>query len=144
MKAYHYLSQVYHIRRKIRFRQERIVLLNAQLSRSGFRAGNDPVKVSLNVTAGQDAVIRLVEAKEELEREVARLEAKKQEITDTIAGVEDPMQNAVLELRYLNGRSFDEIAEILEYTERWIYASHRQALREVQRILDAREKSSGT
>jgi DNA-directed RNA polymerase specialized sigma24 family protein len=52
-----------------------------------------------------------------------------------ISRLEDARQRTVLTLRYIEGLQWNRIAQLLCYEAETIYRAHRQALREIQRMM---------
>lgn len=69
---------------------------------------------------------------------------KQIEITETLSLLERPEHNRLLFLRYVEGWTWDEIAEDMERTYQWVANSvsglHGNALRELEKILEKSEK----
>lgn len=72
----------------------------------------------------------------QLRRELYR---KQIEITETLSRLERPEHNRLLFLRYVEGWTWEEIAEDMERTYQWVANSvsglHGNALRELEKIL---------
>ena len=94
---------------------------------SGGAAGHDKM---------ENGVVKLTGYEEEISADIERLIALKREISEVIDRVENPNRRAVLRLRYINYKSFEQIAVDMDMTERNIYHIHRKALRDVSKILE--------
>lgn len=90
-------------------------------SLSGMPRGGVPVKLE-----------DLLSDKMDLEDRIKRLKAKsrglKNEVCEEIDSLEDSRYCEVLELRFIDGLSFDEIAEEMGYTERHIINLYSEAI----------------
>lgn len=82
-----------------------------------------------------DAYINYVKLRAELVSSVSRLMEYKREILKTINEIKDPSYRLILENRYINKMTFEEIAEKTHYDQRHIYRLHKKALEEVERVL---------
>lgn len=71
---------------------------------------------------------RLVQAYQENAKEIERLERQLAAAESALAGVEDITLRQLLELRYMDGKTWDEVAELLKYDTRWVMRLHRKAL----------------
>ncbi len=136
MNARTYLSRAYCIERQIQSKQEQIAALNSLACRVTAPVGTEVVKGTRNTTAMQDAVERILEAEEELNRKIDELISMKMEIAGTIERVEDVTLQLLLEKRYLSFLPWEQIAMDLHYSGRWLQVKHNEALEAVQRILD--------
>lgn len=94
---------------------------------SGGAAGHDKL---------ENGVVKLTAYEEEIRTDIERLIALKREISEVIDRVENPKRRAVLRFRYINYKSFEQIAVDMDMTERNIYHIHRKALRDVGKILE--------
>lgn len=71
---------------------------------------------------------RLVQAYLENAREIERLETQLQAAETALDSIADKRLQRVLELRYMDGKTWDEVAACLGYDVRWIMRLHRKAL----------------
>lgn len=81
------------------------------------------------------AVAELVDAQERAKAEVDRLTALEQEIVQTIERIVEPYQTLLYE-RYINGKTFEQIAVYMTYSWRQIIRLHGQALRIAQDVIE--------
>lgn len=88
-----------------------------------------------NVHALEDSVIRLMEAEEEINREVDQFVDTKMDISKTIAMVRNENYRLILEKRYLCFMTWEQISLDMNYTNRWLRKMHDRALDVVGRIL---------
>lgn len=79
-----------------------------------------------------DTLVRIVELEADLNADINRLIDLKREIGATIDAVADPMQRQLLELRYLCGWSWQQIADKLHYARETVCRMHAKALTEIQ------------
>ena len=138
MTALEFLSQAYMLDQQIQTKMHQLSSLRS-LSESmhSFRA-SEPVSHTKNVTMLEDAVIKIMEAEQELNAEIDRLVDLKQEIRGVIAEVQDLTLRLILEKRHLCFEPWLRIGCEMGHTERWAQLKHRQALVVVQGILDRR------
>ena len=66
-------------------------------------------------------ILELWDVHNELQQEISRLMAKSREVEQHIARLPDERHRAVLELRYLCGHTWEEIAERLHFLLRWVH-----------------------
>lgn len=81
------------------------------------------------------AVAELVDAQERAKTEVDRLTALEQEIVQTISHTDEPYRTLLYE-RYINGKTFEQIAVYMAYSWRQIIRLHGQALRIAQDVIE--------
>lgn len=79
-----------------------------------------------------ELVARIVEAEEETERDIREMEEVRREVMRAIIRVEDARYQEILLLRYINGKTWEGIAEATGYSRQWVYKLHAQALQAVQ------------
>ena len=73
-------------------------------------------------------ILELWDVHNELQTEIAQLMKKSREAEKQILKLEDEKLRAVLELRYLCGLTWEEIASKLHFTLRWVHKLHKEAL----------------
>lgn len=111
----------------IRRLEEKLVILDERItavkspSLSGMPRGGTPVTLA-----------DLVSDKVDLENRIERLKAKgkklKSEIYEEIDSLEDPRYCEVLEAHFIEGLTFESIAEEMGYTERHVYTLYSEAI----------------
>lgn len=107
--------------------EEKLVILDERItavkspSLSGMPRGGTPVTLA-----------DLVSDKVDLEKRIERLKAKgkklKSEIYEEIDSLEDPRYCEVLEAHFIEGLTFESIAEEMGYTERHVYTLYSEAI----------------
>lgn len=90
-------------------------------SLSGMPRGGTPVTIA-DITAD----------KVDLEKRIEKLKSKSRElksaVCEEIDSLEDSRYCEVLEAHFIDGLTFEEIAEEMEYTERHIYSLYAEAI----------------
>lgn len=97
------------------------------------RASGDQDKIG-------DAVARLIAVEREIDRAVDRLIDVRAEVVSLLETLPADEYN-VLHKYYVQGIKIEAIAEGMERTERQVYRIKARALKRVQSILDARERT---
>ena len=73
-------------------------------------------------------VLELMDTHEALQREIHRLLNISREAEKLISRLEDSRLRCVLQMRYLCGLDWEEVAQRLNYTLRWVHKLHREAI----------------
>ena len=87
------------------------------------------------VSPMEDAAVKLIMIKEEINAAITRAIDLKQEIQETINKVHDFRYKMILEMRYINSKDWAEIAASLQYDEKYAMRLHGRALKEIDKIL---------
>ena len=103
---------------------------------------DDPVAHTRNVSSMEDAIIRLNEAREALQTEVITLVDVRCEISDALSHIRSDTIRLVLEERYLEFLSWEEIAEDFGRTPRWAFDKQRKGLEILQRIITEQRQTA--
>ena len=138
MDAKEFLNRAYHMEQRVQSKLEQIEALKSLATHVTASFGAEPVDRTRNNTAMQDTVIRIMEAEQELNREIDELVDTKQEIKRTIDLVPDVTLRLILEKRNLCFEKWEQIAIDTYYSLRSVQEKHREAVRIVQAILDQR------
>ena len=77
-------------------------------------------------------VAKIIDLEREVNTDIDRLVAIRLRIGPIIAAVEDDRERLLLQYRYIDGKTFEEIAVLMNYTWRWIHKLHSQALNSVE------------
>ena len=140
MDAKEFLNRAYRMEQRVQSKLEQIEALKSLATHVTASFGAEPVDRTRNNTAMQDTVIRIMEAEQELNREIDELVDTKQEIKRTIDLVPDVTLRLILEKRNLCFEKWEQIAIDTYYSLRSVQEKHREAVRIVQAILDQRGK----
>ena len=138
MDAKEFLNRAYRMEQRVQSKLEQIEALKSLATHVTASFGSEPVDRTRNNTAMQDTVIRIMEAEQELNREIDELVDTKQEIKRTIDLVPDVTLRLILEKRNLCFEKWEQIAIDMFYSLRSVQEKHREAVRIVQAILDQR------
>jgi DNA-directed RNA polymerase specialized sigma24 family protein len=93
-------------------------------------------------TSLSDKTARLAAQLADAEEEIIELRSEawsiRMEIVRTLNGIQTPEYNTLLYLRYIEGKTWEQIAVEMHYSIQHIYRMHDSALAAVTEILDAR------
>ena len=109
---------------------------------NGIEYAMDRVQTSGNQQRMADAVCEYIDIEADIKAELAKLADKRKEIIGTIMMLPYHKRN-VLHKRYVQDKTFDEIAEACGKSKSWVTSIHGRALQDVQRILDERGEDYG-
>lgn len=76
---------------------------------------------------------------EKLQNKFNQLLKAMEEIEDSIDRIGNTEYRTILEMRYLEGWSWEDIAMCQHKHERWIFRLHQRALAELQKIIDEKK-----
>lgn len=76
----------------------------------------------------EDIIAKIVDLEAEMNADIDMLVELKQSIENIIAVVEDDREKLLLQYRYLDGNTFEEIAVLMHYSWRQVHRLHSQAL----------------
>jgi DNA-directed RNA polymerase specialized sigma subunit len=82
----------------------------------------------------ESTIVKVIDLENEINADIDRLVDLKKDIQDTINMMDDINQQLLLELRYLSGKGWDEIATSMGYDPRTVYRIHGKALKEFERM----------
>lgn len=83
----------------------------------------------------EETVERIIAIEEELNREIDEMVDVRREIQAAISSLEDCTLEALMEMRYLGGKSWEEIAVAMGYSWRWTMNLHKKALSSIKSSL---------
>ena len=121
--------------RRLTAAEERVSFCRAAATKASAVLGGEFVSRSRDVTANENAVIRLMEAEQEYaeaEREYGDLRSQ---VCSLLQRIDDPMNADILKLRYVEHKRMPAIAKELHLSRSSIYSRHEIALSELQDIL---------
>ncbi len=138
MTAKEYLGQAYRLDQRINSKLQQVESLRSLTQKVTASYGGEPVSHSRNVTSLQDTIVRLMEAEEQVNRQIDELVNLKMDIAALIDRVRNESYRLILEKRYLCFLPWDEIGADMHYSSRWVRNVHERALEVVGKLLKER------
>ena len=75
-----------------------------------------------------ETVAKIVDLEREIDAKVDELMGHYRKIREAVSQIPDAKEREVLMRRYMQGQSWEEIAERMGVTERWVYQVHKRAI----------------
>ena len=131
MNAKEYLSQAFRLDQRINSKLEQVSKLrNLSMKASGLRLA-ERISGTKEHSLMESALVKMIDLEYEINADIDRLVDLKREMATLIERVNDPSQRLLLEMRYLCGNTWEDIAQKMGYDLRWVYRLHGKALQEV-------------
>lgn len=123
-----YLEQIIAMQGRIRAKSDEIKRIR-QLATS-ISVSNEPDKVQTSSSKEKmaDKVALLVDLEREVTEEVQRMVAKRKIIVEQIENLERPTESTILYLKFVDDKSFDDIAPIINYSRIQTIRIYKRAL----------------
>lgn len=131
MTTKQYLNQVRNLDKRINAKLDELSSLRA-LTEKVTASYSEKVQASTSDTFTSN-VARIVDLEKEIDAEIDRLIRLRERITKEIDNMPSNTYSALLSSRYLESKTWEEIAEALHYDERQIRRLHGRALNEFQK-----------
>ena len=139
MTATEYLGQAYRLDQRINSKLQQVESLRSLTRKVTASYDGETVFHTRNVTSLEDTIFRLMEAEEELNRQIDELVVLKMDISRTINRVRNESLRLILEKRYLCFLQWDQIAAEMHYSRRWVLKRHARAVEVVDKLMTERE-----
>ena len=135
MTGKEYMDEIRKIRRKVRALREQI-LKNTTLASSvkAIRYDIDKIQSSPDGEHMTDLIAEIIAEEQKLHKEIAKLMVKEKEARDYLLKLKEEHE-IILTLHYLDGISWDDIAQKRNYNEKYIYDLRKKALDELTEVL---------
>lgn len=121
--------------RRLTAAEERVSFCRAAAAKASAVLGSECVSRSRDVTANENAVIRLMEAEQEYAEAEQEYGALRSQVCSLLQRIDDPINADILKLRYVEHKRMPAIAKELHLSRSSIYSRHEIALSELQGIL---------
>lgn len=139
MTAKEYLGQAYRLDQRINSKLQQVESLRSLTQKVTASYDSEPVSHTRNVTSLEDTIIRLMEAKEQVNQQIDELVKLKMDIAALIDRVRNESYRLILEKRYLCFLPWDQIASDLHYSRRWVLNKHDRSVEVVEKLMSQRE-----
>lgn len=131
MTAKEYLSQAYRLDQRINSKIEQVASLNDLATKCTSTLTGMPRNSNRASSTMADAVGKIIDLQNEINRDIDHLVDLKREIVTVIKAIENPEYQTLLEKRYLCFLTWEKIAVDMGYDLRWLYRIHKRALEEI-------------
>ena len=135
MTATEYLAQAYRLDQRINSKLQQVESLRSLTRKVTASYDGETVFHTRNVTSLEDTIFRLMEAEEELNRQIDELVVLKMDISRMINRVRNESLRLILEKRYLCFLHWDQIAAEMHYSRRWVLKRHARAVEVVDKLM---------
>ncbi|WP_350342362.1 DUF1492 domain-containing protein [Proteinivorax tanatarense] len=135
MNAKEYLSQAIWLDKIIQNKLEQKEKLKSIAQKATTDFSQEKVSGSkIDKSAMESATVKIVDLQHEINSDIDRLIDLKTEILQTIALVGDTSHQLILEMRYINGKGWEEVAYNMGFDVRTIFRIHGKAIKEIEKI----------
>ena len=124
MTAKEYLKQAWNIDQRINDKLDQVAQLREMATKVTSTLSDTPRSGSHDNHKLDDIIARLVETEEEINKDIDRLINLKIDILKVVWSVEDDACRKVLELRYHDFKSWNDIALEMNVSLRWVHTLH--------------------
>lgn len=131
MTAKEYLQQYRNSDREINSKLDQIRRLRELATKTTSTLNPDKVQTS-SVNKTEIIVAKIVDLEREIDAEIDKLCHIRREVQVSIKMIDEAAYRNVLELRYIQGLSWEQIAVNLNYTYRHVTRLHGEALQKVK------------
>lgn len=131
MTSKEYLSQAYHLDKRIDSKIEQLKALNLLATKCTSTLSDMPKSQSISNSRLEDTVVKIVDLQEEINRDIDSLVDLKRDIVRTIKSVQNPEYQIILELRYLCFKTWEEIAVQMNCSIDNVFKIRKNALKSV-------------
>ena len=143
MTAKEYLSKAYRLDQRINSKLEQVASLENMAVNCTHAITGMPRNPNPSVSQMEDAVCKIIDIKNNLKDDLAKLLNYKVSILEIIQSVNNLEYRLILEKRYLCYQPWEDIAYDLNYSVSWVLKLHRKALRAVDSIMAGKENKNG-
>lgn len=135
-----FLQQAFYLDHRINSKIEQIDSLNGLAQKATSTLSDMPKAPGRNTSRLEEIVVKIVMLEEEINKDIDTLVDTKVQITELINEMLDKEQQMVLEKRYLNFLSFEQIAVDLNFSIQHVFRIHKQALLAIEPVIRKHEK----
>ena len=131
MTAKEYLGQARFLDMRINSKIQQVASLNELATKCTATISDMPGNPNRGGSRMADAVIKIIDLQEEINRDIDKLVELKREIMEVIRAVPNAEYQTVLEKRYLCFSAWEQIAVDMNYSIQHIHRMHSAALHEI-------------
>lgn len=128
MNAKQYLRQVRRLDNAVNAKLEQVEVLRAITTRMTANLTTDKVQESKSHDKIEKLIVKIIDLEREITDDIDKLIDLKREIMNKIDSIQNDDYKLLLTLRYLNFKTWEQIAVEMEFTFQWVHELHRRAL----------------
>lgn len=128
MNAKEYLSQAFRLDQRINSKLEQVASLRDLAAKVTASYTKDRVDGTKQRSPMENAIVKIIDLEYEIDADIDELVDLKREIIKAVKSVQQPEYQLLLELRYLSYKTWEETAEMMNYSWRNIHYIHAKAL----------------
>lgn len=132
MNAREYLSQSYRVNQRIYSMLDQIEDLKTLATKISSVTNDMPGSPNRNIHKTENVVVKLLDLEDSVLNEMNILLDLKREMKEVLTKLENIDYRIILEMRYLCYKTWEEIAEDMDYGIRYVHIMHRKALKAVE------------
>ena len=136
MTTQEFLNQAYRLDQRINSKIDQLASLNDLALKATVTYSGMPHSHNKGSQAMANTVDRIIDLQNEINREIDELVDLKTVIRSVIYAVSETDLRLLLEERYLNWKTWDQIAALLGYNVRYVHKLHVQALHAVRDLIN--------
>lgn len=136
MNAKQYLRQVRRLDNIVNAKLEQVEILRAMTTRMTANLTTDKVQESNIPDKISTLICKIVDLEKEIINDIDKLIDLKIEIMWKIDSIQNDNYRLLLTLRYLNFKSWEQIAVEMGFTFQWVHELHKRALIEFEKVQD--------
>ncbi len=123
-----YLSQAYRIDQRINSKLEQVSSLRELAVKATSTLSDTYSSGNGNKQKMEGVIVKIIDLEHEIDEKIDRLVDLKQEIVSLVKKVKNPEYQTLLELRYLNFKTWEQIATEMHYSIQHTFRIHDKAL----------------
>ncbi|WP_231276906.1 DUF1492 domain-containing protein [Clostridium botulinum] len=137
VNAKEYLSQAVWLDKRIDSKLEQLESLKSLAMKVNTDITQERVSGGPNSKSPMENVmVKVIDLEYEINKDIDKLVDLKKEIIETINKLSDLNYQLLLEMRYINGKCWDDVATSMGYDRSWILRLHGRALKEIEKIIN--------
>ncbi len=119
-------KHVQELKNRIQLHKEKLYYIK------GFDSTMERVQGGLNKKDNKDDLLHIIDEYEKLlYKEYLKLYDKQVEVVKILKYIDDDVSKRILELKYLDGNTFEDVAEILNYGIATVFRKHNETIQKI-------------
>lgn len=136
MNAKQYLRQVRRLDNIINAKLEQVEVLRAMATRMTAKLTANKVQESNTPDKTEKLIVKIIDLEKEITNDIDKLIDLKTEVMRKIDSIQNDDYKLLLTLRYLNFKTWEQIAVEMKFTFQWVHELHKRALIEFEKVQD--------
>ena len=129
-----FMKRAFEIDRRLKARRRRLEYLRSRIAASSPQVTGIPKTSPIVTSVMEEQAVRILDLEMCIQKDERDLAVVRQEIKESIDAIRNETLSTILQMRYLDYMTWEDIMASLDYCRSYLYELHGRALRSIRQM----------